>query len=109
MYRSVINQLVEWKNSAERKPLILLGARQVGKTYSLLDFGKQHYKHVAYINCDDNDQAAGLFVQNFNMERVLLSIAAITGVPVVPGETLIILDEIQELPRGLPMRRNQQD
>lgn len=101
MYRSVINQLVEWKNSYERKPLILLGARQVGKTYSLLDFGKQHYKHVAYINCDDNDQVAGLFIQNFNMERVLLAIAAITGVPVVPGDTLIILDEIQELPRGL--------
>ncbi|MCR4812600.1 MAG: ATP-binding protein [Bacteroidales bacterium] len=101
MYRTVINQLVEWKNSDERKPLILLGARQVGKTYSLLDFGKQHYKHVAYINCDDNDQVAGLFVQNFDMERVLLAIAAITGVPVVPGETLIILDEIQELPKGL--------
>lgn len=101
MYRSIINQLVEWKNSDERKPLILLGARQVGKTYSLLDFGKQHYKHVAYINCDDNDQAASLFVQNYNIERVLLAIAAITEVPVVPGETLIILDEIQELPRGL--------
>lgn len=101
MHRNVINQLVEWKNSKERKPLILLGARQVGKTYSLLDFGKQYYKHVAYINCDDNDQAAGLFLQNYNMERVLLAIAAITGVPVVPGETLIILDEIQEMPRGL--------
>ncbi|MBR1798785.1 MAG: ATP-binding protein [Bacteroidales bacterium] len=101
MYRNVINQLVEWKSSNERKPLILLGARQVGKTYSLLAFGKQHYKHVAYINCDDNDQVSGLFVQNFNMDRVLLAIAAITGVPVVPGETLIILDEIQELPRGL--------
>lgn len=101
MYRDVINQLVEWKESDDRKPLILLGARQVGKTYSLLDFGKRHYKHVAYINCDGNDQAEGLFVQNFNMERVLLAIAAITGVPVVPGETLIILDEIQELPRGL--------
>lgn len=101
MYRNIINQLVAWKNSNERKPLILLGARQVGKTYSLLDFGKQHYKHVAYINCDDNDQVAGLFIQNFNMERVLLAIAAITGVPVVPSDTLIILDEIQELPRGL--------
>ena len=101
MYRSVVNQLVDWKNSDERKPLILIGARQVGKTYSLLDFGKQYYKHVAYINCDDNDQVAGLFSQNYNMERVLLAISAITGVPVVPGETLIILDEIQELPRGL--------
>lgn len=76
-------------------------ARQVGKTYSLLDFGKQHYKYVAYINCDNNEQVKSLFVQDYNMERILFAIAAITGVPVVPGETLIILDEIQELQRGL--------
>lgn len=101
MYRSVVNQLIEWKESDERKPLIVLGARQVGKTYSLLDFGKQHYKHVAYINCDENEQAKNLFVQDYNMERVLFAIAAIAGVPVVPGDTLIILDEIQEIQKGL--------
>ncbi len=101
MYRNIVKQLIEWKNSDERKPLIVLGARQVGKTYSLLDFGKQHYKHVAYINCDENEQAKNLFVQDYNMERVLFAIAAIAGVPVVPGDTLIILDEIQELQRGL--------
>lgn len=101
MYRSVVNQLIEWKKSDERKPLIVLGARQVGKTYSLLDFGKQHYKYVAYINCDENEQAKNLFVQDYNMERVLFAIAAIAGVPVVPGDTLIILDEIQELQKGL--------
>ena len=101
MYRNIVNQLIEWKNLDERKPLIVLGARQVGKTYSLLDFGKQHYKHVAYINCDENEQAKNLFVQDYNMERVLFAIAAIAGVPVVPEDTLIILDEIQELQRGL--------
>ena len=101
MYRSIVNQLIEWKESDERKPLIVLGARQVGKTYSLLDFGKQHYKYVAYINCDENEQAKNLFVQDYNMERVLFAIAAIAGVPVVPGDTLIILDEIQELQKGL--------
>ena len=101
MYRNIVNQLIEWKNSDERKPLIVLGARQVGKTYSLLDFGKQHYKYVAYINCDENEQAKNLFVQDYNMERVLFAIAAIAGVPVVPEDTLIILDEIQELQRGL--------
>lgn len=101
MYRSVVNQLIEWKESDERKPLIVLGARQVGKTYSLLDFGKQHYKYVAYINCDENEQAKNLFVQDYNMERVLFAIAAIAGVPVVPGDTLIVLDEIQELQKGL--------
>ena len=101
MYRYIINQLVEWKNSEDRKPLIVLGARQLGKTYSLLDFGKQHYKYVAYINCDNNEQVQSLFIQDYNMERVIFAIAAITGVPVVPGETLIILDEIQELQKGL--------
>jgi len=101
MFRNVVNQLVEWKESDERKPLVVLGARQVGKTYSLLAFGEQQYKHVAYINCDENEQAKSLFAQDFNMERVLLAISAITKVPVVPGETLIILDEIQELQRGL--------
>ena len=101
MYRHIVNQLIDWKKSEDRKPLIVLGARQVGKTYSLLDFGKQHYKHVAYINCDNNEQASSLFVQDYNMERIIFTIAAITGVPVVPGETLIILDEIQELQRGL--------
>ena len=101
MYRNIVNQLIEWKKSDERKPLIVLGARQVGKTYSLLDFGRQNYKHVAYINCDENEQAKNLFVQDYNMERVLFAIAAIAGVPVVPGDTLIILDEIQELQKGL--------
>ena len=101
MYRNIVNQLIEWKKSEERKPLIVLGARQVGKTYSLLDFGKQNYKHVAYINCDENEQAKNLFVQDYNMERVLFAIAAIAGVPVVPGDTLIILDEIQEIQKGL--------
>lgn len=101
MFRYIVNQLINWKNSENRKPLIVLGARQVGKTYSLLDFGKQHYKYVAYINCDNNEQAKSLFIQDYNMERILFAIAAITGVPVVPSETLIILDEIQELQRGL--------
>lgn len=101
MNRNVINQLIEWKKSPLRKPLILLGARQVGKTYSLLDFGRNHYKHVAYINCDDNDEVRNLFMQDYNIDRIALAISAITGVPVLPGETLIILDEIQELPRGL--------
>ena len=73
----------------------------MGKTYSLLEFGRENYKYVAYINCDDNDEVRSLFVQDYNIDRVVLIISAITGVPIVPGDTLIILDEIQELPRGL--------
>ena len=101
MQRNIINRLKAWKNKAHRKPLILSGARQVGKTYILKEFGKQAFDHVAYLNCDSNEAAKNLFVQDYNMQRILLSIGAMTGVEMVPGKTLIILDEIQEAPRGL--------
>lgn len=73
----------------------------MGKTYILKEFGKQAFDHVAYLNCDSNEAAKNLFVQDYNMQRILLSIGAMTGVEMVPGKTLIILDEIQEAPRGL--------
>lgn len=101
MERSIINQLKEWKNSALRKPLILTGARQVGKTYILKEFGNREYENVAYINCDNNPEVAGLFAEDYDMKRALLVIGALTGQPILPGKTLIILDEIQELPKGL--------
>ncbi len=101
MYRSIEKQLLKWKKSPRRKPLILLGARQIGKTYSLLDFGKKNYKYVAYINCDDNEQVKNLFLQDYNIDRVMLAISAITNVSIVAEDTLIIFDEIQELKRGI--------
>ncbi len=94
-------QLKNWKNSQFRKPLILTGARQVGKTYVLKEFGKKEFKNVAYVNCDNNPDVRSLFEEDYDMKRVLMIIGAITKQPIVPGETLIILDEIQELPRGL--------
>lgn len=101
MYRNIISQLKAWKDSMARKPLILGGARQVGKTYILKAFGKQEFKNVAYINCDDNASAKNLFVQDYDMQRIILAIGAITGQRIEAGKTLIILDEIQEAPRGL--------
>ena len=101
MERSIIKQLKEWKNSPLRKPLILAGVRQVGKTYILKEFGKREYENVAYINCDNNPEVAELFAEDYDMKRVLLVIGALTGQPIIPGKTLIILDEIQELPKGL--------
>lgn len=101
MERAIMKELVAWKGRKDRKPLILLGARQVGKTYILKHFGKRHYDNVAYINCDNNELVATLFEPDYNMRRILLTIGAITGVNVQPGKTLIILDEIQELRRGL--------
>lgn len=101
MYRNVIKQLKEWKARERRKPLLLAGARQVGKTYLLKKFGEQEFANIAYINCDDNVLAKDLFVQDYDMQRIILAIGAITGQSIVAGQTLIVLDEIQELPRGL--------
>lgn len=101
MYRNIIEQLKQWKEREHRKPLVLAGARQVGKTYILQAFGEQEFDNVAYINCDNNELAKNLFVQDYDMQRILLAIGAITGQSVVAGKTLIILDEIQEAPRGL--------
>ena len=101
MERYIMHDLIAWKNRADRKPLILLGARQVGKTYILKEFGRCEYENVAYINCDNNAMVKDLFAQDYNMERIILTIGAITGVAIRPGKTLIIMDEIQELHRGL--------
>ena len=101
MERYIMQNLIEWKNRKDRKPLILLGARQVGKTYILKEFGKQQFENVAYINCDHNEFAQDLFAQNYDMKRIILTIGALTGQNIEPGKTLIIMDEIQELPRGL--------
>ena len=101
MNRQIYNELKRWKTSQDRKPLVLLGARQVGKTWIMRHFGAQEYESVAYINCDDEPRAKELFTPDYDMDRILLSIQVITGVKVLPGKTLVILDEIQELERGL--------
>ena len=101
MNRQIYNELKRWKTGQDRKPLVLLGARQVGKTWIMRHFGAQEYESVAYINCDDEPRAKELFTPDYDMDRILLSIQVITGVKVLPGKTLVILDEIQELERGL--------
>ena len=93
--------LAAWKDKTDRKPLILLGARQVGKTWLLKEFGKRYFGNVAYVNCDNNPQVEDLFSTDYDMERIVMTISAITHQTIVPGETLIILDEIQETSKGL--------
>lgn len=99
--RKAFAKLEQWRTSEHRKPLVLMGARQVGKTWLMQEFGRQHYDEVAYINCDAEPLAKSLFVQDYDIDRILLAIQAITGVKAQPGKTLIILDEIQEAPRAL--------
>ena len=100
MERHIYTSLKDWKVSPNRKPLILQGARQVGKTYILKEFGKREYDNVVYINCDDNDDMKDMFV-DYDIKRIIRSISAISGVSITPSSTLIILDEIQEISRGL--------
>ena len=71
MYRKILRFLEEWKTSLHRKPLILQGARQVGKTYSLLEFGRNHYENVAYFNFEGNEELASIFEHNFDVNRIL--------------------------------------
>jgi predicted AAA+ superfamily ATPase len=101
MYRKIINDLREWKVKEGRKPLLLMGARQVGKTWIMKEFGRTEFKSFAYVNCDEVPLAKKMFEQDYDIPRILLTIQAITGVPIVAGETLIILDELQEATRGL--------
>lgn len=100
MYRTIIQQLIEWKNNPDRKPLILKGARQIGKTWILKEFGKTQYQHVAYVRCDNEPVARNLFM-DYNISRILKVVEAITKVPIIPGKTLIIFDEIQEVKGGI--------
>ena len=100
MYRTIIQQLIEWKNNPDRKPLILKGARQIGKTWILKEFGKTQYQHVAYVRCDNEPVARNLFM-DYNISRILKVVEAITKVSIIPGKTLIIFDEIQEVKGGI--------
>lgn len=100
MERSIYSSLKKWKESPTRKPLILQGARQVGKTYILKEFGAREYSEVVYINCDDNNDMQNMFV-DYDADRIIRSLSAISGVSIKPSTTLLILDEIQEVERGL--------
>lgn len=100
MERSIYSSLKKWKDSPTRKPLILQGARQVGKTYILKKFGAREYSEVVYINCDDNNDMQNMFV-DYDVDRIIRSLSAISGISIKPSTTLLILDEIQEVERGL--------
>ena len=100
MKRFLYSQLLDWKNKKNRKPLILEGARQVGKTWLLKEFGKNEYENVDYINCDNNQKVQELFT-DFNIPRIIMNLSAIANTNIIPEKTLIILDEIQEVPLAI--------
>ncbi|MFZ3070307.1 MAG: ATP-binding protein [Anaerolineaceae bacterium] len=100
MYRNALADLDKWKSSAGRKPLILRGARQVGKTWLMKEFGEKNYPKVAYINFEGNERMRNLFQNDFNLQRILTGLQIEAGAT-IDAETLIIFDEIQEVPNAL--------
>lgn len=98
MYRTIIEQLIKWKENPSRKPLILNGARQVGKTYILQAFGAEHYQNTAYVNLDHNTEVETIFKQGYDIPRILRALSALLHMHIEPSTTLIVFDEIQENP-----------
>ena len=101
MERYLFEELEKWSSSESRKPLVLFGARQVGKTWLLKEFGNRRYKNMAFVSFDRNDAAVELMTTEKSAENLLRGLSAITGVDIVPGETLVVLDEIQDCPVAL--------
>ncbi len=98
MRRSIYSQLLQWKEAPGRKPLMLYGARQVGKTYILKEFGRKEFDNMVYINCYKNEAVATLFSTDKDVRRILLGLSAISGEEIREGRTLIFLDEAQDIP-----------
>lgn len=101
MYRSAIEKLYQWKASKHRKPLIIEGARQVGKTWLMKEFGSKAYADTVYINFDSNAEMAQLFASDLNTKRLIMGIELYAGRKIDPNRTLLIFDEVQEVPRAL--------
>ena len=100
MERLIYNNLLKWKGRSGRKPLILNGARQVGKTWIIREFGRREYANTAYINCESTPQIEEVF-KDFDTRRMVTALSAVSGESIAAGSTLIVLDEIQEYPRAL--------
>ena len=101
MYRSAIEKLKKWKESYYRKPMIIEGARQVGKTWLMKEFGKECYEKTVYINFDSNRQMKDLFSSDLNIERIIMGLEIYSDTNITPDDTLIIFDEVQEVPAAL--------
>jgi len=98
MERFILNDLIKWKNSKYRKPLILKGVRQVGKTWILKEFGSRYYENIAYFNFDENPEYRQFFQTTKDINRILQNLILISGYKIVPEKTLIIFDEVQDAP-----------
>ena len=100
--RKIERQLTEWKNTSGHKPLIVKGCRQCGKTFSVLDFAKKNYKHVVYLNFFENPDYASVFAGSLEIDNIVMMLSALLGKDAVfkAGETVLVLDEIQDCPEA---------
>lgn len=101
MKRIVEARLLDWKNNKSKKPLMVFGARQVGKTYSILAFGKENYADVLYFNFENNVPLCSVFEQDLDVNRILTALSALSGKKIIPEQTLIFFDEIQASPKAI--------
>lgn len=101
MYRSQIEKLIKWKENRNKKPLIIRGARQVGKTWLMREFGEKYYNNYAYINFDNNSRMAQLFSGDMDVDRIIQGLKIESKVNINAENTLIIFDEVQEVPYAL--------
>lgn len=96
MKREIYTKLLEWQSRRDHKPLVIDGARQVGKTYILKEFGEKAYKNYVYVNLDKDDVAKTIFEADYDIKRIIRTLSAHTGIDIIPGKTLVVIDEIQE-------------
>src|SRR5487761_2560886 len=101
MDRRALRLLESWKNDRARKPLVLRGARQVGKTWLLQEFGRSHYEQGAYVNCERDRSVASIFAGDLDPGRITRGLEIAAGITINPTTTLVVIDEIQEVPRAL--------
>lgn len=101
MKRDKLNDLIAWKNSPSRKPLLIRGARQVGKTWLMIEFGKIYYEQVVYVNFEKNKRLKSLFIDDYDINRIVIALQIESGLTIRTDNTLLIFDEIQEVPEAL--------
>ena len=101
MKREFLRKLVEWRDNSRRKPLLITGVRQCGKTHTLKEFGSTYFDNVCYVNLESSNNYAAIFDYDFDTRRIVREIELMEQCPITPGKTLLILDEIQEVPRAI--------
>ena len=96
MERKITNDLIKWKRETGRKPLLIYGNKQIGKTYSAIDFGEKYYKTVSYFNCDNNKEIYDIFTKERTIDKIIFKLSLLDGQPILKDDTLIILDNVND-------------